>query len=195
MRPLRQKCGGLPIRRSSNHSRRSEQREPPGPAEEDRHRRVQSNWLPEARRRIGRAGPQAQSSVCFPRDKRIAWRITVGRFPDATRLISTWRTGAKWIHGARGRRPSKSCNGAINRKACSSCDPTRITSTSNGWCSSWKAAIKTRQKCANKVDPERPSIGGSQIAPIQHDFAGISGFHQFNGLLKFRVREAMCNNR
>ena len=96
-RPLRQKCGALLIRRNCNHSRRQkdEQRELSGPGKEDRDRQLRRRSCPGARRRIGRAGPQAQSSVCFLPGKRIAWRTTAGRFPDATRSIFIWRTGAK----------------------------------------------------------------------------------------------------
>ena len=61
------------------------------------------------------------------------------------------------------RRASKSCNGAIRRKACGSFDRTRITGTSKGWCSSWKAAMKTRQPC-DKVPEMRASSPRSSCA-------------------------------
>ena len=35
----------------------------------------------------------------------------------------------------------------------------------------------------------------SGFAPVEHDFAGIPGFHQLDRFLKLRVREAMGNNR
>jgi 3D (Asp-Asp-Asp) domain-containing protein len=38
---------------------------------------------------------------------------------------------------------------AIRRRAYNSCGGTRITSTLNGWCSSWKAGIKKLLLCGN----------------------------------------------
>src|SRR6266480_1436991 len=51
------------------------------------------------------------------------------------------------MRGAPAQRPFKLYNGAIRRKAYGSCDRTRTTSTSNGWCSSSKAAKKKRPRC------------------------------------------------
>src|SRR6266700_1469121 len=51
------------------------------------------------------------------------------------------------MRGAPAQRPFKLYNGAIRRKAYDSCDHTRTTSTSNGWCSSSKTATKKRPHC------------------------------------------------
>src|SRR5438874_1505736 len=51
------------------------------------------------------------------------------------------------MRGAPAQRPFKLYNGAIRRKAYDSCDRTRTTSTSNGWCSSLKTATKKRPHC------------------------------------------------
>jgi hypothetical protein len=55
--------------------------------------------------------------------------------------------------------------------------------------------MRRQQRCDNKVDPERRSLGGSQTTPVEHDFAGIAGFHQLDRFLELRVREAVGDNR
>ncbi len=99
-----------------------------------------------APRPIGRAGRRARFFASFRPANFIAWKITVGRFRDETRSISTWRRPREmngW--GVRQELIQIVQWGDPTGIACAGSRRTPNTATSSGWCWNWKANSGPRQ--------------------------------------------------
>src|SRR4029077_15639137 len=109
--------------------------------------------------------------------------------------------------GVRARNRSRFCTGAIRGKVCKFCNRIRTTSTSNECgvgstvatrklprCNSFAEASKTA--CVQPDNPFYPRNPRFELkfAPVEDDFAGVARFHQLDGFLELRVREAVCDH-